>query len=105
MLSSSSPFFYTSAVNGPPRGDASAIGSGFRVATVYSAIAPQPPSFGSNGAWKPVLEGGPYDQGVAVTATATAPGLMVPPPAPVSPETVALALKSVGNAQPPVVLP
>ncbi len=83
MLSVTSPLFYTSAVNGPPRGDAANIGAGFRVAVVYSVPEPQLP---------------PAEKRVVDEAAAAAAATVV------TPETVALALKSVGNTRPPLTL-
>lgn len=91
MLGPQSRFFAVSAVNGPPRGDAAAIAPpGFRPVLTYftgPSPAPGPVQFDAQGAWKPVnaLEAPPVAAAVPV----------------VSPETVALALQSVGDTKPP----
>jgi hypothetical protein len=94
MLGVTNKLFYTGSVNGPPRGDASSIGGGFRAPTLYTEMTPGVTQ--ANGAWQAVR---PTLTPAAAAGAAAAAGT------PASATDVALALGVLGAAQPPPVLP
>jgi len=96
MLAVTNKLFYTGSVNGPPRGDASSIGGGFRSPTLYTGMASAAVTQ-ANGAWQAVRP--------TLTPAAGAPEAPAAAGTPASATDVALALSVLGAAQPPPVLP